>query len=185
MSTSALLGGRGSILFKAFNTTFLGVPGWLDRKFAAPETEGPRLGDLSVQTSTYGAEIGHVHGTIALAGNLIWLENNKLKETVHKKKTGGKGGASTTPTRTFSYSATFIIAICEGPIDGIARIWCGDKLIYNAASGDLGTIIANNKSAKGFRIYYGTGDQLPGLRGFRRLPAGRLRQHAAGGRVQV
>lgn len=164
MSTSALLGGRGSILFKAFNTTFLGVPGWLDRKFAAPETEGPRLGDLSVQTSTYGAEIGHVHGTIALAGNLIWLENNKLKETVHKKKSGGKGGASTTPTRTFSYSATFIIAICEGPIDGIARIWCGDKLIYNAASGDLGTIIANNKSAKGFRIYYGTDDQLPNPR---------------------
>jgi hypothetical protein len=161
MSTSALLGGRGSILFKAFNTTFLGVPGWLDRKFAAPETEGPRLGDLSVQTSTYGAEIGHVHGTIALAGNLIWLENNKLKETVHKKKSGGKGGASTTPTRTFSYSATFIIAICEGPIDGIARIWCGDKLIYNAASGDLATIIASNKSARGFKIYYGTDDQLP------------------------
>lgn len=164
MSTSALLGGRGSILFKAFNTTFLGVPGWLDRKFAAPETEGPRLGDLSVQTSTYGAEIGHVHGTIALAGNLIWLENNKLKETVHKKKSGGKGGASTTPTRTFSYSATFIIAICEGPIDGIARIWCGDKLIYNAASSDIGTIIASNKSAKGFRIYYGTDDQLPNPR---------------------
>lgn len=164
MSTSALLGGRGSILFKAFNTTFLGVPGWLDRKFAAPETEGPRLGDLSVQTSTYGAEIGHVHGTIALAGNLVWLENNKLKETVHKKKSGGKGGASTTPTRTFSYSATFIIAICEGPIDGIARIWCGDKLIYNAASSDIGTIIASNKSAKGFRIYYGTDDQLPNAR---------------------
>jgi len=164
MSTSALLGGRGSILFKAFNTTFLGVPGWLDRKFAAPETEGPRLGDLSVQTSTYGAEIGHVHGTIALAGNLIWLENNKLKETVHKKKSGGKGGASTTPTRTYSYSATFIIAVCEGPIDGIARIWCGDKLIYNAASGDLSTIIANNKSAKGFKIYYGTDDQLPNPR---------------------
>ncbi len=164
MSTSALLGGRGSILFKAFNTTFLGVPGWLDRKFAAPETEGPRLGDLSVQTSTYGAEIGHVHGTIALAGNLIWLENKKLKETVHKKKSGGKGGASTTPTRTFSYSATFIIAICEGPIDGIARIWCGDKLIYNAASGDLSTIIASNKSARGFKIYYGTDDQLPNAR---------------------
>lgn len=164
MSTSALLGGRGSILFKAFNTTFLGVPGWLDRKFAAPETEGPRLGDLSVQTSTYGAEIGHVHGTIALAGNLIWLENNKLKETVHKKKSGGKGGASTTPTRTFSYSATFIIAICEGPIDGIARIWCGDKLIYNAASGDLATIIASNKSARGFKIYYGADDQLPNPR---------------------
>lgn len=164
MSTSALLGGRGSILFKAFNTTFLGVPGWLDRKFAAPETEGPRLGDLSVQTSTYGAEIGHVHGTIALAGNLIWLENNKLKETVHKKKSGGKGGASTTPTRTFSYSATFIVAICEGPIDGIARIWCGDKLIYNAASSDIGTIVSNNKSAKGFRIYYGTDDQLPNAR---------------------
>lgn len=164
MSLSATIFGRDSFIHRATNILGLGLPGWLDKKFGVKDTEGPRIGDLSVQTSTYGVEISHLHGTIAVAGNLIWLENNKLKERAHKKKSGGKGGASTTPTRTFSYSATFIIAICEGPIDGIARIWCGDKLIYNAASSDIGTIIASNKSAKGFRIYYGTDDQLPNPR---------------------
>ncbi|MBK7179623.1 MAG: hypothetical protein IPH82_21000 [Chloroflexi bacterium] len=53
-------------------------------------TAGPRLNDLSVQTSTYGAVIPRVYGTVAINGNIFWLENNKLLETVRKKKSGGK-----------------------------------------------------------------------------------------------
>lgn len=164
MSLSATIFGRDSFIFKATNVLGLGLPGFLDRKFGPKDTEGPRIGDLTVQTSSYGVEIGRVHGTIGIAGNLIWLENNKLKEKTHKKKSGGKGGASAEPTITYTYSATFAIGICEGPIDGIARIWCGDKLIYNAGSGDVSTIIASNKSAKGLRIHLGTDDQLPDTR---------------------
>jgi len=62
-----------------------------------PLLVGPRLNDLSVQTATYGAVIPRVYGTVALMGNVFWLENNKIKE---KKKTesqgkGGGGGAQT------------------------------------------------------------------------------------------
>ena len=162
MSLSATLFGRDSAIFRITNVLGLGIPGWLDKKFGAPETEGPRLEDLSVQTSTYGTDIPRLYGTVAMSGNLIWLENGKLKEVVKKKKSGGKGGGSNSePTKTYTYFATFALALCEGPIAGIRRIWCSDKLIYNAGSDDLETIIASNKAAKKFTIYRGTDDQLP------------------------
>ena len=41
--------------------------------------EGPRLDDLRVQTSTYGKFRPIPFGTIAYAGNVFWLENNKLR----------------------------------------------------------------------------------------------------------
>ena len=55
-----------------------------------PNLYGPRLGDLSVQTATYGAVIPRVYGTVALLGNVFWLENNQIKENV-KNEGGGKG----------------------------------------------------------------------------------------------
>jgi hypothetical protein len=46
-------------------------------------------------------------------------KNNRLKETVTKKKSGGKGGGSKTTTRTYTYSATFAVGLCQGPIVGV------------------------------------------------------------------
>lgn len=126
-----------------------------------PTVEGPRLQDKGVQISTYGAFMPRVYGTIAGGGNITQIENNELKETVRKESSGGKGGGSETTMRTYSYSATFQLSLCEGPITGVRRIWCGDKLIYNAGSDDLETIIASNRAAEGFRVYLGTDDQLP------------------------
>lgn len=137
-----------------------GIGGALDPP-KGPTVEGPRLQDKGIQTSTYGAAVPRIYGTIAGGGNIIQLENNKLKETVRKKSSGGKGGGGSVTTRTYTYSATFQLSLCEGPIAGVRRIWCGDKLIYNAGSADLETIIASNKAAKGFRIYLGTDDQMP------------------------
>lgn len=129
-----------------------------------PTIEGPRLNDLTVQTSTYGATIPRVYGTVALNGNVIWLENNGIKETVRKKKSGGKGGGSKSTTRTYTYSATFAIGLCKGPILGVRRIWIGKTLFYDAGSSDPDTIAASNAAAVGFRIYRGTDTQLPDAR---------------------
>lgn len=128
-----------------------------------PTVEGPRLNDLKIQTSTLGQGIPRFYGTIGVSGNIIWLENNQLKETVRKEKQGGgKGGGGGSQTvKTYSYSATFALCLGEGPVSAIRRIWCSDKLIYNAGSDDLDTIIASNKAVAGMRFYYGTEDQLP------------------------
>ncbi len=126
-----------------------------------PTVEGPRLSDLSIQTSTYGAFLPRVYGTVGISGNIIWLENNKLKETMRKEEQGGKGGGGSTTVKIYSYSATFALALCEGEIDAVRRIWCSDKLIYNNSSSNLDTIIASNRSARGWRLYRGTDNQLP------------------------
>ncbi len=85
-----------------------------------PTINGPRLDDLSVQTSTYGAVIPRLYGTITVNGNVFWLENNALKEMAKKKKSGGKGGGSSAGSSTYSYSATFAVGLCQGPIDAAA-----------------------------------------------------------------
>ena len=129
-----------------------------------PTVNGPRLDDLSVQTSTYGAVIPRVYGTVTVNGNVFWLENNRLKETVTKKKSGGKGGGSKTTTRTYTYSATFAVGLCKGPIVGVRRIWIGPDLIYDAGSSDPNTIAASNAAASGFRLYTGTDTQAADAR---------------------
>lgn len=141
------------------------VGGALGDLVAPPKTptiEGPRLSDLSVQTSTYGAPIPRVYGTITLAGNLIWLENNKLKEKSKKSgggKGGGKGGGA--KTRTYTYSATFAVALCQGPIVGVRRLWLGPNLVYDAGATDHETIRASNQAASLFTLYPGSDTQGP------------------------
>lgn len=114
------------------------------------------------QGSEYGGDIPRMYGTVALEGSqIVWLEHNKLKEVVKKKKSGGKGGGGGTTTKTYTYFATFALMLCQGEVAGVRRIWCGDKLIYNAGSDDLETIIASSQAAKGWKLYRGTDDQLP------------------------
>ena len=137
--------------------------GYLDPP-KGPTVNGPRLNDLSVQTSTYGAVIPRVYGTVTVNGNVFWLENNRLKETVTKKKSGGKGGGGKTTTRTYTYSATFAVGLCQGPIVGVRRIWIGPDLIYDAGSSDPGTIAASNAAASGFQLYLGTDTQAADAR---------------------
>ncbi|QJP08414.1 phage tail protein [Pseudomonas multiresinivorans] len=121
-----------------------------------------KLSSRNWQGSEYGGDIPRGYGTFPATGSqIVWLEHNKLKEKVKKKKSGGKGGGSSTTTKTYTYFATFALMLCQGEVAGIRRIWCGDKLIYNAGSDDLETIVASNQKAKGWKLYRGTDDQLP------------------------
>lgn len=139
------------------------IGGMLDPP-AGPTIVGPRLGDLTVQTSTYGSNIPHIHGTVATMGNVFALEGDQLKETPHKKKSGGKGGGGS-KQKTWTYSATFALGLCDtritGPIAGVRRIWVAGKLFYDAGSDDIETIIASNQAAATFAVYLGTEDQMP------------------------
>lgn len=156
-----LFGGPTGALYGA--QIGLGIGGYLD-PVKGPTVEGPRLSDLSVQTSTYGAVVPRSYGTVTVVGNVFWLENNALKETVTKKKSGGKGGGSKTTTRTYTYSATFAVGLDDtrakgAPIIGVRRIWVGPNLIYDAGSSDPDTIAASNAAASGFAIYLGSETQ--------------------------
>lgn len=124
-----------------------------------PDQEGPRLSDLSVTSSAYGAPIPIIYGAMRTGGNLVW--SSGLIEHKHKEDVGGKGGPSYEQT-TYTYTAHFRVNLCAGPILGIRRIWADGKVIYDLGQGaDIETIIASNARAAGIRIYTGTEDQMP------------------------
>lgn len=98
-----------------------------------PVIEGPRLTDLTVTSSAYGKSIPIGYGTFRAAGNVIW--STGLKETKRTEEVGGKGGGGASQTNvTYTYSASFAVAFCEGPADDVTKIWADGKLIYDKAS---------------------------------------------------
>jgi hypothetical protein len=119
--------------------------------------QGPRLGDLSVQTSTEGASLPLVYGTMRIAGNVIW--STGLTEASKKKDVGGGSGGGGNSYTTYSYSTDCAVALCEGTITGVSRIWADTKLIYDASyTAKLEALRASNKSK--IRVYTGSETQL-------------------------
>lgn len=112
--------------------------------FAPKPRQGPRLGDLSVQTSSYGAQIPRIFGTIRVAGTVIWATD--LVE--HKSTSGGKGRPRVT---NYSYTASFAVALSARRAGTVRRIWADGKLLRGSA-GDF-------KSQTLFRLHDGSEDQ--------------------------
>ncbi|MBN8531518.1 MAG: glycoside hydrolase TIM-barrel-like domain-containing protein [Alphaproteobacteria bacterium] len=143
--------------------------GFLDDAIFGPrklaDREGPRLADLSVQTSTYGKMIPITYGSVRIAGNIIWSQ--PIKETVVTSTSaagGGKGGGGKVEqtTKTYQYSVTLAIALCAGPVDTILRAWADAKQL-NLAQGT-------------YRFYKGDEAQAPdsfieGVEGVGKTPA--------------
>lgn len=114
--------------------------------------EGPHMADLKVQNSAYGQPIPLIYGTYRMAGNVIWAGT----PVEHSQTQGGKGGPTST---TYSYSLSFAVGLCEGPIVGVRRIWANSKLIYDmGANATSSSVLASATQADGIRIY--TGDEL-------------------------
>ncbi len=103
--------------------------------------QGPRLGDLSIQTSQYGAEIPKIFGTMRASGSVIWATD--LREE-RRKVSAGKNQPKTT---VFSYSASFAVALSTRRIGRIGRIWADGKL-FRGAAGDF-------KTPATMRVYVG------------------------------
>lgn len=107
--------------------------------------DGPRLSELAVQTSSYGTPIPKVFGTMRVAGSVIWAT-----DLIESSATGsaGKGQPSTT---SYSYAASFAVALSGRPVIGVGRIWADGKLLRGEA-GDW-------KTATGFRLHTGGEEQ--------------------------
>lgn len=118
----------------------------IDREllFKPKGREGPRLTELAVQTSSYGTPIPQQFGTMRVAGTVIWATD--LVE--HRRREGGKGRPTVT---SYSYTASFAVALSARPIQSVGRIWADGKLLRGAA-GDW-------KVRTGFRVHLGGEDQ--------------------------
>lgn len=117
-----------------------------DQSYTSINTK--RLERLRVQRSSYGVPIPVLWGTDRVAGNVIW--NGSIREEVATWGVSNKGG------RLYRYYATIGIGICDGPIDGIVKIWANNTLIYDVTAG--GSTIFQKDGLK-CNVHLGTEDQ--------------------------
>ena len=81
-------------------------------------TQATRYNGMQVQGSQYGLGLTIVYGQQRIPGNLIWYGDFQSVE--HKQSVGkGGGGVSTS----YTYSSSFQLALCEGPVAGLVTIW--------------------------------------------------------------
>lgn len=151
----ALLGGAGfGSVGASVGWALGGLAGALLFPPQGQSTTGPRLTDLSVQSSAYGTGIPVLFGTTRLAGNIIW--SSGLREQANRRRVGGKGTSRATAT-TYSYFASWAVGLCEGPAQAVRRIWFDDKLVYDASGGSLQIEVPGLV----WRFYPGDESQLP------------------------
>ena len=91
-----------------------------------------------------GDPIAQVYGRMRVGGHVIWASD--FQETTSTSG-GGKGSRSQPKTTEFSYSVSLAIAVCEGEIVRVGRVWADGE---GVAQDDLN-----------MRVYPGTRDQLP------------------------
>lgn len=83
-----------------------------------------RILSLQVQQSSQGLTLPVVYGRARVAGNLIWYGDFTTIETKTTTRQGGKGGGGVKQEDiSYTYEAAVMMALCEGEIKGIGRIW--------------------------------------------------------------
>jgi GTA TIM-barrel-like domain/Putative phage tail protein len=103
-----------------------------------------KVGKFRLNQVGDGASIAQVFGRMRLGGQVIWASDFQETATVSG---GGKGAPAQPRTTRYSYSVSLAIALCEGEIQTIGRVWAdGEEM----ARDDLN-----------LRIYSGGPDQLP------------------------
>ncbi len=105
-----------------------------------------RANRLRLTGSGEGDAIAQVYGRMRVAGQIIWA--TEFREDVNVSRAGGGKGAPKAPkVRQFSYSVSVALALCEGEISHVGRVWAD------------GTEVARDSLT--MRVYTGTRDQLP------------------------
>ncbi|TDT78044.1 putative tail protein [Litoreibacter halocynthiae] len=108
--------------------------------------ESGRLDRMRVMGASEGGVVPRVFGRMRVPGNVIWTSRFKEKVTVTEQR-GGKGGGPKATNRQYSYCISIAVALCEGEIARVGRIWAD------------GTII--RKSDLSLRVYTGSKEQQP------------------------
>jgi hypothetical protein len=142
-----VLGAVGSAIGAGFGGTVLGMSGaviggfigstigsavdsWIVSSLAPGQRmEGARLDSLRLTSSTEGSVIPRLYGRMRIGGNLIWATDFREESRTTSQGGGKGGGGPKVTTTTYVYFASFAVALCEGPITGIGRVWADGKAL--------------------------------------------------------
>ena len=100
-----------------------------------------KISNFSVSTAEYGATVPEIIGTTRISPNIIYYDDFTAHEH-RKSQRSGKGGHSKTVTVTYTYTVAVIMALCEGQISGIGKMW-EDKTIYTYPNESVGLTLFN------------------------------------------
>lgn len=155
-----LLGAVGAFIGGGFGGTVLGLSGAvigravgatlgraIDARLMGAGSEPVEVGRmdrLRVMASGEGVALPVLWGRMRVGGQVIWA--GPFTETVTTTGGGGKGAPSPTVT-SYSYAVSFAVALCEGEITGIGRVWADGSEI--------------DTSKLEMRVYTGSETQLP------------------------
>ena len=87
--------------------------------------ETGRVSRLRLTGAGEGDAISQVYGRMRVGGQVIWATEFRENVSVTRGSGGGKGSPSpaTPDTRRISYSVSLALALCEGEITRVARVW--------------------------------------------------------------
>ncbi|NKI97537.1 phage tail protein [Rhizobacter sp. SG703] len=95
-----------------------------------------RIEALKLQSSAQGVTIPVVYGVNQISGNLIWYGDFKAVPHTTSQSAGKGGGGVTSESTTYTYSASVMMGLCHGQVNGVPRIWRGKKLYNGGIRGD-------------------------------------------------
>ncbi len=108
----------------------------------AEPVETGRVDRFRIMGAREGAAIPSVHGRMRIGGQVIWA--TRFRESISESG-GGKGGGPV--QRSYAYSVSLAVALCEGEIARVGRIWADGE---EQTLGDLN-----------YRVYSGGDAQEP------------------------
>lgn len=111
---------------------------------SAPVEVG-RARSLRIMASTEGTPVPAVWGRMRVAGQVIWA--TRFLEHVRTSTRGGKATGGGQRVREYSYTVSFAVALGEGPIDRVGRLWADGRVM------DL--------TGVNWRLHRGNEEQLP------------------------
>lgn len=104
------------------------------------------IADFQINTASYGEVVPEILGTTRVSGNIIDYEDFTAHE--HKTTTRtGKGGGSKHTDISYTYTVAAAIALCEGPIAGIGKVW-KNKEVYQYPNENIQLTLFNGAVAQ-------------------------------------
>ena len=138
-----VLGLSGAVIGRAVGATLGRV---IDQRLlgtGSAAVETGRVDRFRLTSASEGEALGRLWGRMRVSGQVIWA--TRFFETA-KKQRGGKG-ASRPSVTSYSYSVSLALALCEGEILRIGRVWADGMEV--------------SRDSLNMRIYTGSQDQLP------------------------
>ncbi|MGB3279000.1 MAG: glycoside hydrolase TIM-barrel-like domain-containing protein, partial [Pseudorhodobacter sp.] len=138
-----VLGLSGAVIGRAVGATLGRV---LDQRLLGSGSEAVATGRVErfrLTGASEGAPVPQIYGRMRTAGHVIWATRFEETQTTQ----GGGKGAPKPRTTSFSYTVSLAVALCEGVISTIGRVWADGVEI------DVDSI--------NLRVYRGTENQQP------------------------